>query len=56
MGTTKADLPVAVGAKAVLDKVFGATTADNGTFLDIHVPGWEEVEGPNPYHGKNAPW
>jgi hypothetical protein len=42
MGTETADLPVEVGASAALDKIFRVTKADNGTFLNIHVPGWEE--------------
>jgi len=41
MGTVTADLPVEGGAKAALDKISQVTTkADNGTFLNNHVPGW----------------
>ena len=56
MGTANADLPVSVGAKAVLDRVLGATQEDNGRFANIHVPGWEEASGPNQYDGKSPPW
>jgi hypothetical protein len=56
MGTETADLPVEVGAKAALNKIFRVTKADNGTFLTIHVPGWEENPGVNQYDGKNLPW
>jgi hypothetical protein len=56
MGTETADLPVQVGTKAALDKIFQATKADNGTFLNIHMPEWEENPGANQYDGKNPPW
>ena len=51
-----ADLPVAVGAKAALDKLLRSTKDDNGKFYNIHVPGYEHVEGPNRYDGKEVPW
>lgn len=51
-----ADLEVSVGAKAVLEKVFAAKKEDNGTFMNIHVEGYENVETANKYDGKNAPW
>jgi hypothetical protein len=56
MGTETVDLPVEVGANAALDKIFRVTKVDNGTFLNIHVPGWEENPGANQYYGKNPPW
>ena len=56
MGMEAADLPVEVGAAAVLEKVFAAGKADTGTFLNIHVAGWEEAAGANQYDGRNAPW
>lgn len=56
MGSANADLPVEVGAKAVLDKVFAATEAENGKFANIHVPGWEENPGLNQYDGMAPLW
>jgi hypothetical protein len=56
MGSAGADLPVGVGAKAVLEKVFSATQADNGKFANIRVAGWKEKPGLNQYDGKNPPW
>jgi len=32
------------------------TTEQNGKFLNIHVPGWEENPGFNQYDGKEVPW
>jgi hypothetical protein len=56
MGSADADLPVEVGAKAILDNVFAATEADNGKFANIHVPGWEENPRFSQYDGKTLPW
>lgn len=56
LGSEHADLEVGVGAKAVLDKVFATTKEDNGRFLNIHVKGYENVQGPNKYDGKTPPW
>ena len=56
MGTADADLPVEVGVRAVLDKVFAATKADNRKFANIHVPGWEENPSFDQYDGKTPPW
>jgi len=55
-GVDYADLEVGVGANAVLDKVFDANKEDNGKFLNIRVRGYENVDGPNKYDGKNPPW
>ncbi|RHZ57449.1 hypothetical protein CDV55_104632 [Aspergillus turcosus] len=56
LGGPRADLPPATGAEAVLDIVQKATTSQNGKFLNIRVPGWEENEGLNQYDGKEVPW
>ncbi|EAW25640.1 putative short chain oxidoreductase (CsgA) [Aspergillus fischeri NRRL 181] len=56
MGGSRADLPPATGAQAVLDIVQKATPSQNGKVLNIHVPGWEENEGLNQYDGKGVPW
>ncbi|TVY38427.1 C-factor [Lachnellula occidentalis] len=56
LGSQNADLDVDVGAKATLDKILGAGREQNGQFLNIHVKGWEEKEGPNRYDGVNPPW
>ncbi|KAG2419104.1 hypothetical protein HFD88_002208 [Aspergillus terreus] len=56
MGGSRADLPVAQGAEAVVKTMKEATTAQNGKFLNIHVPGWENNPGLNQYDGKEIPW
>ncbi|EXJ67534.1 uncharacterized protein A1O5_09547 [Cladophialophora psammophila CBS 110553] len=56
MGGDRADLPVEVGAKATLDILFENTKEDNGKCKAIHVPGWEDVEGPNVYNGREVAW
>lgn len=55
-GGSRADLPAQTGADAVLSKVLNATPEQNGEFLNIHVPGWENNPGLNKYDGKNPPW
>ncbi|KAG4434996.1 hypothetical protein IFR05_009521 [Cadophora sp. M221] len=55
-GGEMADLPAEVGAKASLDRIFAATTEDNGQFLNITVEGYENVAGPNKYNGLNPGW
>jgi hypothetical protein len=32
------------------------TRSDSGRFVDIHVPGWEDVDGPNKYDGGDIPF
>jgi hypothetical protein len=56
MGSDKADLDVATGAKAVTDLVNKADTSYNGKFYNIFVSGWEHAEGPNQYDGLEIPW
>ncbi|KIY03420.1 uncharacterized protein Z520_00111 [Fonsecaea multimorphosa CBS 102226] len=56
MSGDRADLPVEVGARATLDILFKSTTKDNGSYQNIHVPGWENVEGPNKYGGGEVSW
>lgn len=56
MGGSRADLPAAQGAEAVVRIMDDATTAQNGKFLNIHVPGWDKHEGANQYDGKEVPW
>ncbi|KAL4890645.1 hypothetical protein BDV59DRAFT_183873 [Aspergillus ambiguus] len=56
MGGSHADLPVATGAEAVVNIMMNATSEQNGKFLNIHVPGWENNPGPNQYDGKEVPW
>lgn len=50
MGGQDADLTVPQGAEAVLNTVIAASGQDNGSFKNIHVPGWEK------YDGQDAPW
>ncbi|KZF20174.1 short-chain dehydrogenase-like protein [Xylona heveae TC161] len=56
LGSSAADLPSDVGAKAVLDIVYSATPDKNGKFFNIRVPGWEKKEGLNQYDGAELPW
>ncbi|THC96007.1 hypothetical protein EYZ11_004506 [Aspergillus tanneri] len=56
MGGSRADLPVATGAEAVMRIMSTASSELNGLFMNIHVPGWEENPGPNKYDGKEIPW
>jgi len=56
MGSAAADLPVEVGASAILDIALGVTKDDNGEFLDIRVPEWKNNGDPNNYAGGVLPW
>ncbi|OAP63385.1 hypothetical protein AYL99_02612 [Fonsecaea erecta] len=56
LGGQAADLPVEVGARATLDILFKSTKEDNGKYKNIHVPGWENVQGPNVYDGRDVSW
>lgn len=47
MGGQDADLTVPQGAEAVLKIVMAASRQDNGSFKNIHVPGWEKYDGQN---------
>ncbi|KAL4784108.1 hypothetical protein BJX76DRAFT_328061 [Aspergillus varians] len=56
LGGDNADLPVETGAKEVIRYLRQEGQALNGRFLNIHVPGWENVPGPNHYDGKDPAW
>lgn len=56
MGTEQADLEVSVGAESVKGWILKADKSYNGKGVNIHVPGWENAEGPNKYDGKEIPW
>jgi len=56
LGSQAADLPVEVGAEKTLDKILAAGKEQNGEYLNIHVPGWENAPGPNKYDGKFPGW
>lgn len=56
MGGEAADLPVETGVEAVIKIVKNASQEQNGRFLNIHVPGWENNPGRNQYDGKEVPW
>ena len=56
LGSRNADLEVNVGAKAVIDVLRKSDSKSNGKFLNIHIPGWENVDGPNQYDGAGVPW
>jgi hypothetical protein len=40
----------------VIDIVQKASPEQNGRFVNIHVPGWEEAKGNNQYPGGEVPW
>lgn len=48
------ELPVEVGGAAVKKLILESTTADNGKFLNIHIPGKEDSLGK--YDGKEISW
>jgi hypothetical protein len=56
LGTARGDLPVNVGAKAVVDVVLKVDRSFNGVYQNIKVPGWEHATGRNQYDGKSPPW
>jgi len=56
LGGPTADLTVEQGSKAVSDIIFRVTEKETGTFINVHVPGWEKAEGLNQYDGENPPW
>lgn len=51
-----ADLEVSVGAESVKSWILKVDKSYNGKFVNIHVPGWENVEEPSNYDGKEIPW
>ena len=56
MGSEHADLGVSVGVNAVKEIILKAGKDMNGKFVNIHVSGWENANGPNQYDGKEIPW
>ena len=56
MGSSMADLEIAVGIKEVRRLIAEANPSQSGKFMTIHVPGWEKAEGPNQYPGGEVPW
>ncbi|KXT15252.1 hypothetical protein AC579_4849 [Pseudocercospora musae] len=56
LGSQNADLPVSTGVESVKDIILSSTPAQNGKFVTIKVPGWEDTQGPNKYHGGENPW
>ncbi|KAJ5798600.1 uncharacterized protein N7503_007896 [Penicillium pulvis] len=56
LGSSRADLPVEVGAEKVVDIVQKSSPSQNGKLINIHVPGWENAPGPNQYPGGEAAW
>ena len=56
LGSQYADLEVEVGVAATLKIILEADRSFNGKFQNIHVPGWENADGPNQYDGKEMPW
>jgi len=56
LGGKAADLDVSAGADSVKSLILNAKRSDSGKFVNIHVSGWEEVQGPDKYDGKDIPW
>ena len=56
MGGPRADLAPETSADAIIDMARNATAEQNGRFLNIRVPGWEETRGFNQYDGGVLPW
>lgn len=56
MGGPRADLAPDTSADAIIDMARNATAEQNGKFLNIRVPGWEETKGFNQYNGEVIPW
>ncbi|KAM5442948.1 hypothetical protein MferCBS31731_001821 [Microsporum ferrugineum] len=56
LGSEHANLTVSQSSPAVLDIVSNVSKADNGKFLNVLVPGWENYDGPDPYNGAQLPW
>ncbi|CAI6242860.1 unnamed protein product [Periconia digitata] len=56
LGGSHADLSIEQGVNGVYDVVVRVNKEDNGKFFNIHVPGWENADGPNQYDGKEVSW
>lgn len=56
LGSQNADLPVSVGAEQVIKITLSTDKSHSGRFRNILVPGYENVEGPNKYDGKDPVW
>ncbi|KAM5378551.1 hypothetical protein ACJZ2D_004505 [Fusarium nematophilum] len=56
LGSEHAHLDVETSVRATLDIVFGATRKDNGKFLNVRVPGFEDTSLPDKYEGGEIPW
>ncbi|EGD85738.1 hypothetical protein H112_06657 [Trichophyton rubrum D6] len=56
LGGEQADLTVSQSSPAVLKIVSTASKADNGKFLNVLVPGWENHAGPDKYDGTQPDW
>ncbi|KAJ5301269.1 hypothetical protein PENANT_c023G02251 [Penicillium antarcticum] len=59
LGGSRADLPVETGAEKVMEIIRNATPKQNGKFMNIHLPGWNEGQGAgraDQYDGKEIPW
>lgn len=56
LGGPSADLTIEQGSKAVTDIIFRVSEKETGTFINVHVPGWEKAPGINQYDGENPPW
>ncbi|EME85187.1 uncharacterized protein MYCFIDRAFT_46603 [Pseudocercospora fijiensis CIRAD86] len=55
LGSQNADLPVSTGVESVKQIILNSTPAQNGKFVIIKVPGWEDADGPNKYHSGESP-
>jgi hypothetical protein len=55
-GKEWADLELDESIKGVIKVILNAGPSQNGKFLNIHVPGWEDKPAEHRYDGKEAPW
>ncbi|KAJ3525768.1 hypothetical protein NM208_g11498 [Fusarium decemcellulare] len=56
LGGPYAVLELDTGVKATLDIVFNLKKEDNGKFLNVRVPGFEDVPTPDRFQGGQPPW
>lgn len=56
LGGEGADLTKVQSVAGCLEKILSAGKEQNATFMNLRVKGFENVDGPNKYDGKDSPW
>jgi hypothetical protein len=51
-----ADLGLGESIPGVIKVILNAGPSQNGKFLNVHVPGWEDKPDAHRYDGKEVPW